>query len=175
MTEHNLTYDQEQHVESHAPYLTVFFVLLNYTAMEYVYAKAHTLSILPLALLATAISLTIFTSIFAGLFHLQFNRRWVYLTIVPAVLLSFFPFPLVLGLMVLAITKAALVGFWFMHLKFEGKWVYFWLLPAGFLAAFLTLALYPDIAMQPTEQAQEIQEEELSSLPAFPAPSRIAS
>ena len=93
MTDHNRTEAQERHVESHAPYLTVFFVLLNYTAMEYVYAKCHTLRVLPLVLLGTAVSLTIVTSIFAVLYQLKFNRRWVYLTIVPAVLLSLFPFP----------------------------------------------------------------------------------
>src|SRR3954447_12060661 len=31
---------------------------------------------------------------------------------------------LVLGLLVLALVKAAMVGWYFMHLKFEGKWVY---------------------------------------------------
>ncbi|MDB5352395.1 MAG: hypothetical protein JWN86_3642 [Planctomycetota bacterium] len=166
MTDHNRTIEQEQHVESHAPYLTVFFVLLNYTAMEYVYAKCHQLAVLPLVLLGTAIGLTIVTSIFAGLYHLKFNRRWVYLTIVPAVLLAFFHLPLILGLMILAITKAALVGIWFMHLKFEGKWVYYMLVPAGVLAVIFTVALYPDMAMQPTEQEQEKQEEELSFAPA---------
>jgi cytochrome c oxidase subunit 4 len=52
---------------------------------------------------------------------------------------------LVLGLMALAVTKAALVATFFMHLKFEGRWVYLMLVPAGLLAAALVLALYPDL------------------------------
>lgn len=175
MTEHNRTFAQQQHVESHAPYLTVFFVLLNYTAMEYVYAKFHTLRILPLALLTTALILTIGTAICSNVFHLQFNRRWVYLTMVPALLLAILPFPLLLGLLILAITKAALVGIWFMHLKFEGNWVYFMLIPAGILAIILTVALYPDMAMQTTIEDQASQEESLSLLDYFPAPGLLAS
>jgi len=118
--------------------------------------------VLPLALLGTSVTLTIITSIFAGLYQLKFNRRWVYLTIVPAILLAFLPLHLILGLMILAITKAALVGIWFMHLKFEGKWIYYMLVPAGILAVILTCGLYPDMVLQPTDQEQEVQEEELS-------------
>ena len=36
--------------------------------------------------------------------------------------------------MVLAITKAFLVGWFFMHLKFEGRWIYMMLVPVGLLA-----------------------------------------
>ncbi len=174
MTEHNRTFAQQQHVESHAPYMTLFFVLLNYTAMEYVYAKCHTLKVLPVALMTTSLILTILTAIAAGVFHLHFNRKWVYLTILPAILLSCLPLPLILGLLILAVTKAALVGIWFMHLKFEGKWVYYMLVPAGFLAVVLTVALYPDMAMQTTVDQQDEQEEELSLL-LPPSPVRLAS
>jgi len=170
MTEHNRTFAQQQHVESHAPYMTLFFVLLNFTAMEYFYAKFHgTWSLGPI-LLATAIVLTLLTAIAAAVFHLHFNRRWVYLTMVPALILTIFPVPLILGLLVLAITKATLVGMWFMHLKFEGRWVYYMLVPAGILAVVFVVALYPDMALQTTEQEQETQEEQLSRgpAPAFP-------
>ena len=92
MAETNLTHDQEMHVESHAPYLKVFFALLIFTVMEYFYAM------LPIS----------------------------------------FP-ALVVGLMAMAITKAALVGWYFMHLKFEGRWVYFMLVPAGVLAMIFIL------------------------------------
>lgn len=54
-------------------------------------------------------------------------------------------YPLLAGLLSLAITKAALVAMFFMHLRFEGRWVYLVLLPAGVLATALVLALYPDI------------------------------
>ena len=175
MTEPHRTFDQQQHVESHAPYMTLFFVLLNYTAMEYVYAKCHTLRVLPLALMGTGVFLTIVTAVVAGIFHWHFNRRWVYLTILPAVLLSFLPLPLIVGLLILAVTKAALVGIWFMHLKFEGRWVYYMLVPAGILAVIFTTALYPDMAMQTTADDQESQEEPLSSLGLPPAPARVIS
>jgi cytochrome c oxidase subunit IV len=57
--------------------------------------------------------------------------------------------PLVLGLLLLAIVKASMVGWYFMHLKFEKKWVYILIIPAGVMAVLLTLALYPDMAMKP--------------------------
>ena len=34
----NLTQDQEEYVESHAPYIKVFLVLLVFTLIEYFYA-----------------------------------------------------------------------------------------------------------------------------------------
>lgn len=58
-------------------------------------------------------------------------------------------FALVLGLMALAFTKAALVGLYFMHLKFEGRWVYALIVPACMLALGLIMALMPDIGMRP--------------------------
>jgi cytochrome c oxidase subunit 4 len=65
---------------------------------------------------------------------------------------------LVLGLMTMAVCKAALVGLYFMHLKFEGKWVYGMLIPAGILALILTLALAPDVALQPvTEENPDLE------------------
>jgi cytochrome c oxidase subunit 4 len=81
---------------------------------------------------------------------------------------------LVVGLMFWAIIKASLVGWYFMHLKFEGTWVYYMLIPAGILAAVLTLALIPDIGMQP-ESDQLVPEEEATAAvlaPLAPGPSR---
>ncbi len=121
MAETNLTHDQEMHVESHAPYLKVFFALLIFTIMEYFYAM------LPIS----------------------------------------FP-ALVVGLLAMAITKAALVGWYFMHLKFEGRWVYFMLVPAGVLATIFVLALYPDIGMQPISEAPASEEEVGVVLPGQP-------
>ena len=167
MTDHNRTLDQEQHVESHAPYLTVFFILLNYTAMEYVYARFFKSTALAFDLIGIALAITILTAVFAKVYQLRFNRNWVYLTMVPAILLPLLPIPMILGLMILAITKATLVGIWFMHLKFEGRWVYYMLIPAGFLAVVFTVALYPDMAMQPSEHEQELQDENLSLLRPF--------
>lgn len=58
---------------------------------------------------------------------------------------------LVVGLMLLAVIKAGLVGWYFMHLKFEGNWVYGMLVPAGILASILVFLLIPDIAMHAAE------------------------
>lgn len=57
-----------------------------------------------------------------------------------------FPFALlVLGLIVMALTKAALVGLFFMHVRYEGRWVYLLIVPACLMAAIVVLGIYPDI------------------------------
>jgi cytochrome c oxidase subunit 4 len=56
---------------------------------------------------------------------------------------------LVMGLMMLAIVKAGLVGWYFMHLKFEGNWVYIMLVPAMILATIIIFALTPDMVLKP--------------------------
>jgi cytochrome c oxidase subunit IV len=104
MAERNLTPEQERHVESHAPYMKVFWSLLFLTVLEYAYAR-----------------------------FLEGKITFAYL---------------VAGLMVLAVTKAFLVGWYFMHLKFEGRWVYLLLVPACFLAVALVTGLTPDMAFQ---------------------------
>jgi cytochrome c oxidase subunit 4 len=71
---------------------------------------------------------------------------------------------LVLGLMFWAIIKASMVGWYFMHLKFEGTWVYYMLVPAGCLAVILTLALMPDLAMQPVTEENPHEEEESAEM-----------
>ena len=50
---------------------------------------------------------------------------------------------LVIGLVILALIKAGMVGWYFMHLKFERNWVYLLIVPACILAIFLTLSAYP--------------------------------
>ncbi|WP_435006900.1 cytochrome C oxidase subunit IV family protein [Tundrisphaera lichenicola] len=100
MAEHNLTADQEIFVESHAPYMKVFWALLVFTILEYLYAR-----FLPIGFAA-----------------------------------------LVAGLMVMALTKAFLVGWYFMHLKFEGRWIYLMLVPVCLLAIIVVLGLTPDVA-----------------------------
>jgi cytochrome c oxidase subunit IV len=104
MTEHNLTPEQERHIESHAPYMKVFWSLLVLTVLEYAYAR-----------------------------FLESRLPFAYL---------------VAGLMVLAIIKAFLVGWFFMHLKFEGRWVYLMLVPVCFLAVALVTGLAPDMAFR---------------------------
>ena len=102
MAERNLTPEQERNVESHAPYMKVFWSLLVLTVLEYAYAR----------FLEGRLS-------FASL---------------------------VGGLMVLAITKAFLVGWFFMHLKFEGRWIYMMLVPVCLLAVIVVTGLAPDMA-----------------------------
>ena len=53
---------------------------------------------------------------------------------------------LILGLMALAVVKAALVGLYFMHLKFEGKLIYLIALGPLVLCVIMIAALVPDIA-----------------------------
>src|SRR4051794_5591061 len=113
MADHNLTPAQQEHVESHAPYGTVFFILLNFTLMEYLYASFYHSPGLFALLIGACLSLTALTWIAWATLHIEYNRRWVYLTLVPALVVSFIPIPMVLGLMVLAVIKAALVGIYF--------------------------------------------------------------
>jgi cytochrome c oxidase subunit 4 len=74
---------------------------------------------------------------------------------------------LVFGLLSMALVKAGMVGWFFMHLKFERKWVYLLIIPACIMAIFLTLALYPDMAMKPV--TEENPEDETFAAPAFEA------
>jgi cytochrome c oxidase subunit 4 len=78
----------ELEVESHAPYLKVWFGLLVLTVIEYFYAKifADHFSTLILGLLFWAF-------IKAGMvgwyfMHLKFEKPWVYIMIVPTLLLA---------------------------------------------------------------------------------------
>src|SRR3954463_4105005 len=66
---------------------------------------------------------------------------------------------LVVGLVGLALVKAAMVGWYFMHLKFEKRWVYLLIIPACVMAVFLTLMLYPDMAMKPVDDDTAAEEE----------------
>ena len=106
MAERNLTPEQERNVESHAPYMKVFWSLLVLTVLEYAYAR-----------------------------FLEGRISFAYL---------------VAGLMVLAITKAFLVGWFFMHLKFEGRWIYMMLVPVCLLAVIVVTGLAPDMAFHET-------------------------
>ncbi len=74
---------------------------------------------------------------------------------------------LLLGLLVWAIIKAGLVGWFFMHLKFEGNWVYIMIVPAFVLATILVLALLPDMVLK--QNADEPLPAEDSSF-VLPAP-----
>lgn len=88
MSDHNLTPEQERRVESHAPYLMVFWTLLGLTIMEYVYASFIRPSFrnLILGLMAMAV---VKAGLVAWYFmHLKFEGRWVYLLIIPALILA---------------------------------------------------------------------------------------
>src|SRR4051794_13710552 len=80
--------------------------------------------------------------------------------------------PLVLGLMLCAVIKASMVGWFFMHLKFEGRWVYYMLVPAGILAAVFIFAVTPDIGMQPVTDEGAAEDEGAAAVSAPLDPGR---
>jgi Prokaryotic Cytochrome C oxidase subunit IV len=162
----------EEH-QPHSPYMTVFYTLLNLTLMEYWYAYFHGTSALPFYMLVTAGLLSVVTYLGSKAAGIKIGMRWLYVALIPAVLLSLIHVPLLLGLLILAITKANLVGLFFMHLKYEGNWVYMMLIPAAFLAMVLIIGLTPDIAGQKEVPglSLELMDTETSAL-ASPSPSR---
>ena len=84
----DVTLDQELEVESHAPYLRVWFALLVFTLIEYFYAKftQSAFLVLVLGLMFWAI---IKASLVGWYFmHLKFEGRWVYYMLVPAGVLA---------------------------------------------------------------------------------------
>ena len=81
---------EELDVESHAPYLKVWAILAVLTAVEYFYAmifKDH----FPLLVLGL-VSLALVKAGMVGWYfmHLKFERKWVYLLIVPACVMAVF-------------------------------------------------------------------------------------
>jgi len=59
---------------------------------------------------------------------------------------------LVIGLMIAAVIKMTMVGFYFMHMKFEGIWLFVILVPTCTLCALIMLFLTPDVGRIPLEQ-----------------------
>jgi cytochrome c oxidase subunit 4 len=104
--------------------------------------------------------------------HAPYVRVWAILAILTAIeyfyalIFKDHFLVLVLGLVSLALVKAGMVGWFFMHLKFEKPWVYILIVPAGVMAVFLTLALYPDMAMKPVTEENPGEEEEVWTAPA---------
>src|SRR3954466_13451535 len=122
----------------------------NMTAAQHEHAESHVRIYLKVFL-----ALLIFTIL--EYFYAKFASRF-----------QFHIALLILGLMSLAIIKAALVGMYFMHLKFEGRWVYLMLIPAGILAMVFITALTPDIALQPGAPPMSVAEEEAAVAPPGP-------
>ena len=94
--------------------------------------------------------------------HAPYMRVWAILAVLTlieylyAAMFKDYFLILVFGLLSMALVKAGMVGWFFMHLKFERKWVYLLIIPACIMAVLLTLALSPDMAMQPvTEENPE--------------------
>jgi cytochrome c oxidase subunit IV len=79
---------------------------------------------------------------------------------------------LLLGLLLLAVVKAGMVGWYFMHLKFEGNWVYIAIVPAMILATIIVLALSPDMVLKP-ETEENPGEENARVAPAADLPRTI--
>jgi cytochrome c oxidase subunit 4 len=107
--------------------------------------------------------------------HAPYLKVWAGLAVLTAIeyfyalLLKDHFLSLVLGLVTLALIKASMVGWYFMHLKFEKRWVYLLIVPACVMAVFLTLMLYPDMAMKPVDSDAPEEEE----AQADPAPDRF--
>ncbi len=85
---HNLTTEQEIQVETHAPYMTVFWAVLGLTGLEYAYATFARVGFGTLAggLLAMAVVKVFLVGWY--FMHLKFANRWVYLMLAPAAVLS---------------------------------------------------------------------------------------
>jgi len=81
---------EELAVESHAPYMRVWATLAILTGVEYVYAlgfKDHFL-----VLVLGLVSLALVKAGMVGWFfmHLKFERKWVYILIIPACVMAVF-------------------------------------------------------------------------------------
>ena len=88
MHDHNLTSEQEIQVETHAPYLLVFWMVLGLTAVEYAYATYSGAKFLTLVAGLLAMAVVKMGLVGWYFMHLKFANRWVRLMLVPAILLS---------------------------------------------------------------------------------------
>ena len=91
MTDHNLTNltpEQERYVESHAPYMKVFWALLVLTVMEYAYARFLPLPFLYLVLGLLTMAVVKATLVGMYFMHLKFEGRWIYMMLVPVCILA---------------------------------------------------------------------------------------
>jgi cytochrome c oxidase subunit IV len=85
---HNEDIAEELDVESHAPYMRVWAILAILTLTEYVYATILKDYFLPLVL--GLVSMALVKAGLVGWFfmHLKFERKWVYLLIIPACIMA---------------------------------------------------------------------------------------
>ena len=84
------TWQKSLTVESHAPYIRIWFILAVLTGVEYFYAlifKDH----FPILVLGL-VSLALVKAGMVGWFfmHLKFERKWVYILIIPACVMAVF-------------------------------------------------------------------------------------
>ena len=69
-------------------------------------------------------------------------------------------------MMAVSCTKALLVILFFMHVKYEASWKYVLTIPPAIMAAFLMLALVPDIGMRGRLTSEERQRHMADERPA---------
>ena len=86
--QHNLTYEQEIEVETHAPYLAIFGVVFALTVVEYAVATFARLDFGPLVATLMAMAAAKVALVGWYFMHLKFANRWIYLMLVPAGILS---------------------------------------------------------------------------------------
>ena len=88
MHDHNLTDEQEIQVETHAPYLTIFWVVMVLTGLEFAYATYARVSFAMLVGGLMAMALIKVFLVGWYFMHLKFANRWVYVMLIPAAVLS---------------------------------------------------------------------------------------
>jgi cytochrome c oxidase subunit 4 len=88
MTQTNLTHEQEMAVESHAPYMKIFWILLVLTIMEYCYASFLDLSFFTLVFGLMAMAIVKASLVGLYFMHLKFEGKWVYGMLIPAGILA---------------------------------------------------------------------------------------
>ena len=88
MTDRNLTTEQEIQVETHTPYLRIFWIVLGLTVVEYTYA-----TFVPVRFTALVVGLMALAAVKVLLvgwyfMHLKFANRWIHWLLVPTGILS---------------------------------------------------------------------------------------
>ncbi len=84
----NLTTEQEIRGETHAPYMTVFWLVLGLTALEYAYATFTRVGFGTLVGGLMAMAMVKVFLVGWYFMHLKFANKWVYLMLAPAAVLS---------------------------------------------------------------------------------------
>lgn len=83
-----MTYDEQQKVEAHAPYLKVWVALLVLTVLEYLYARLLAGNTMALIVGLTGMALVKAALVAMYFMHVKFEGRWVVLMMLPVVIMA---------------------------------------------------------------------------------------